>query len=443
MDFFAIVEQLRESSGALSLALAIALTLLLYYAVFRVRLRSIFDPLTVVVGFSAFASAFLIVLVNMGFVSVAKAGFVALCLGLLYLPLLAFGADRKQLRPVWRVQVPKPGQLLVLLVFHAGLQAIIYIGFGIPLLQDSRLTTFAAGGGIGVLSRLKDGIEFAAIVLAFIALRAPRRRHRLAWALLLSTAVSLLLSGSKGGILALPFGWYLAQVYCNGRWSLPKWSWRRRFVTFAALLAVPLAVLMGQGRGQAPGLNDVVQALALRVVAEGDGYAYFLADDRIDSLATRDLLAVIRPVLTMLRLAPTETAITPGFEVVRELFGDDTGGWGPNTRLPIYILYFYGAGGLALAPLFGMLLVWARRAVLASCGRSPIRFAILASVYAYSARIEVDPQITVNGWLNVALVCPILVVLALAWQTRPGGQRRVPLPPLRGGAAWAVPQPAR
>ena len=442
MDFFAIVEQLRESAGVISLVFAIVLTLLLYYAVFRFRLSSIFDPLTAVVAFSAVASAFLIVLVSMELVSVAKAGFVALCLALLYLPLLLFGSGRQRAKPLQRVQVPKPGTLFVLLIIHVALQAIVYIGFGIPLLQESRLTAFAAGGGIGVISRLKDGIEFGAIVLAFIALQAPSRRDRLAYALLISTGISLLLSGSKGAILSLPFGWYLAQVYGTGRWSLPKWSWRRRIVLFTALLAVPLAVLLGQSRAQSAGLGDVVQALAIRVVAEGDGYAYFLAGDRIDSLATGDLLAVIRPVLTTLRLAPAESAITPGFEVVRELFGDDAGAWGPNTRLPIFILYFYGVGGLVLAPLFGLLLVWNRRALLHSAGRSPIRFALLASLYAASARIEVDPQIAVNGWLDVALVSPIFVVLALAWQ-KGWMARRLASHASGPGGGWAAPELAR
>ena len=185
------------------------------------------------------------------------------------------------------------------------------------------------------------------------------------------------------------------------------------------LLAAPLIVIAVQSAGDTGGLAGVLQRLATRIAAEGDGYAYFLGDDLIDRIARPDWIAPLRQVLVAFRLVPAETAVNPGYEVVAEVLSIDSPSTGPNSRLPIYLLYFYGYGGIVFAPLLGMALGWARNRV-ARAGRiSPTSFALVAAAFLHVSRLEVDPQLTVAGLFGMVLAMPIfLAAMAL------GGERR-------------------
>jgi hypothetical protein len=252
-------------------------------------------------------------------------------------------------------------------------------------------------------------------------------------AILIQYVISALLSGSKGSLLAALFAWYLARVYHVGGWhavgKLPK--------TVIALIGVvalsPLLVIWVQNRATVGGLGESLGLLAMRVAAEGDPYAYFLGGDAIDAIARHDWLAPLRPVLAALRLGSVEDSINPGFEIIREVLGVDVPEAGPNSRLAVYLLYFYGYGGIIIAPLLGMALGGVRNFLGRRIRSSPMSFAIAAAVYFHFCRLEVDPQLTVAGLFGLGLVLPIFWLAKLAGGVRPRapGTRRLQLAPPR------------
>jgi len=185
-------------------------------------------------------------------------------------------------------------------------------------------------------------------------------------------------------------------------------------VLFALVVVSPLLVIWIQNRELGGGLGATFQVLAVRIAAEGDPYAYFLGHDAIDAISRHDWLAPLRPVLAALRLDSPENSVNPGFEVIREVLGVDSPMAGPNSRLAIYLLYFYGFGGVVLAPLLGVALGAARNFLGGRVRRSPISFAVAAAVYVHFCRLEIDPQLTVAGLFGLALVLPIFWLASLA-----------------------------
>ena len=345
MDFFSVLQAIIEEFGVAELVPLVGVVAVYWFA-FRKRLGSIFDPLTYVVVLSAITVILLFVLRTNDVVSQDKLIF-SLCTLALYYGTFSMVAERLPQKSRQRILPPQTGfrTLVVLFSANALLLGTTYAFFGIPLFLESRLAQFAGGGGVGVIARLTGGLQFASLLLAFMALRGGRRHRFWSKALIVQFVLSAILSGSKGAIVTAVFAWYLARVYAEGSWRVSiRWS-KGTVLAFGLILALPLFTLVVQSGSQGIDLVAAASGYATRFAAEGDGYVYFFGDDLIDRIARPDLLALARPILAALRLVPVDTAVNPGFEVIREIFSVDDPSTGPNTRLPIYLLYFYGVGG--------------------------------------------------------------------------------------------------
>lgn len=441
MSFFDVLDLLFEESNAFEALGLVSVVLLIYFFLFRRRLHSLFDPMLYVLTLSAVSTAFLLLMGLHGAVSVEKVKFVVATLGLFYAGFLTIdsSASRRNLtRPNAGALRPVNSTTLAIL-FSANfvVLAVSYIFFGVPLFLESRLAQFSNSGGFGLLGRLSLGLEFSTLVLGFIALLQGSSSRTWGKAILVQFLVSALLSGSKGSLITGLFAWYLSQVYFAGSWSpgsrLPRFMLRFLWL----VLAAPLIVISIQSVDDTGGPTGVLQRLATRVAAEGDGYAYFLGNDLIDQIARHDWIAPLRQVLVAFRLAPAATSVNPGYEVVAEVLSIDSPSAGPNSRLPIYLLYFYGYGGIVIAPLLGMTLGWARNRVACAGRWSPTLFALVAAVFFHLSRLEVDPQVTVSGLFGVFLTLPIFwAAMAL------GGERRLRrTPPRRSGTCKTAPSP--
>lgn len=423
MDFFSVLDSILEEFGLFELAAAMIGVGGVYFFAFRRCLRSVFDPLTYVVFFSAVTTILLVVLRSIEVVSIGKLTFSILALFLYYGAFLAVAAraPRHRSRQYAERRPPRAATLVVLLIANATLLGVTYAFFGVPLFLESRLSQFAGGGGFGVIARLTGGLEFASVLLGFIALRGGGSARPWGLALVVQFLIAAVLSGSKGAVLGAVFAWYLAQVYAIGSWRVPFKMSPLIVASLGAILALPLLTIVVQGGGLASDLRSAGLVYATRVAAEGDGYVYFFGGDLIDSIARHDLLALVRPILTGLRLAPVETAVNPGFEVMSEIFSIDGPSAGPNSRLAIYLLYFYGVGGIVLAPVLGVILGVARNGLLSASAPSPFRYVVVAAVYLNCTRFEVDPQITMNAIFNLVLALPIIWLAFAAGKPRRRG----------------------
>jgi hypothetical protein len=420
MNFFEVLAVLLSEADAARSMAVFSAVVFVYYLLFKRRLRSVFDPLVYVVAMSAVSTTLLLLMYAHGLVSSRKVMFVLATLGLFYAGFLAADRSRRPLK-----ESPKPGvaipsaTLITLFAAQFVVFALIYGLFGVPLLLDSRLSQFAGSGGFGVLTRTATGLEFVCVLLAIMARRQTQSGARFwANALLLQFIVTSLLSGSKGALLGGLFAWYLALLYETGRFGVVKRVSCGMKAAIALVVASPLAVIAVQTATEGADPLASSQALLVRVAAEGDAYAYFLGNDAIDTIARTDWLAPLRQLLVPLRLMPAQTQVNPGFEVITEVLGIDSPDQGPNSRLAIYLLFFYGEGGLVLAPLLGALLGFARNNLVRQTRRSPVVFAVAATVYVHMTKLEVDPQLTIAGLFGLLLVSPVLLLASLVGTPR-------------------------
>lgn len=423
MSFFDVLDLLFDESSLFEVLALLLAVLLIYFSLFRRRLHSLFDPLVFVLVLSAFSATVLLLMGIHGAVSIEKILFVVATLGLFYGGFLAMSSSeapsRSGRRAATRAYPVSSTTLAVLFCANFSVLVTTYIFFGIPLLLESRLAQFSGSGGFGVLGRLAIGLEFSSLVLGFIALQQSSRARYWAKAIVLQFVVSALLSGSKGSLLTGLFAWYLAQVYFAGSWSIRSKLPPFMIGFLCLVLVAPLLIISVQSSGDTGGLAGVVQRLATRIAAEGDGYAYFFGNDLIDRVARHDWIAPLRQILVAFRLAAPETSVNPGFEIVGEVLSIDSPSTGPNSRLPIYLLYFYGYAGILVAPFMGVAVGWARNRLVKVSWRSPTKFALEAAVYLHFSRLEVDPQLTVSGLFGLALTLPVFwTAMAL------GGDRR-------------------
>lgn len=423
MDFFSVLETILEQQGALQFCGLLLTVALVYHRVFRRKVRSLLDPLTYVLVFSSFTVVLLFILVSLDIIAADKFIFSVATLALFYGTfLLTAGNSRKVHRrqTAGALDRMNPASLVILLLINSTLLAATYIFFGVPLFLESRLSLWTNAGGFGVIGRLTGGLEFVSLLIGVVAARGRGPQRRWGAALIVQFIIAAILSGSKGSLLSILFAWYLSEVRRRKTWNVSVALSRKSAAAVVVLLALPLLTIAIQtGRDGATGVSAVV-SYATRVAAEGDGYVYFFGGDLIDKMARTDYLALVRPVLTGLRLSPVETAVNPGFEVMSQILSVDGVAAGPNSRLPIYILFFYGKPGIVLVPVLGLALGLARNAVIGAVNRSLYRYAVVASVYLACTKIEVDPQIFVNGLFNLGLALPVL------WLARIGGEMAVP-----------------
>lgn len=415
MNFALILEELAAEISVFGIASIFGIVLFVYYRLFRRRIASILDPLTYTVFFSAGTVTLLFVLSARSIVSLEKLLFTLATLLLFYATFywVTMPPGRSMARPSAPRNQSTPGTLTVLFGANTLLLGITYAFFGIPLLMESRLTLWSGGGGIGAIGRLSGGLQFVSVLLGFIALYDGTPRKLWAKLLVAQFVLSAMLGGSKGSLLTGIYAWYLAQVYVTRSWRVGLRLTPNTLLVTAIVLISPLLVILIQNREQGISLPEIAFAFITRVAAEGDGYLYFFADDVIDRISHFDLLALLQPILTAFRIVSAETAFNPGFEVVREVFAIDDPVSGPNSRLPIYLIYFYGYAGIVLAPLLGMILGLARNAALRSTGGTALRFSVAGAIYLLCTKLEADPQITMNGLFDLFLAAPVLLFAKL------------------------------
>jgi hypothetical protein len=416
MDFFTALALLQEQVhifSVLAIALAVALA---YYLAFHGRLHHLFDPLSWVLVFSSVTLTLLLILYLEDFISSSK---VAWTLGVLVAFYGSFLLLETYERSSPRAQIvtntvqmrpPERSALLMLLVVNSALWVVTYVFFGIPLFLESRLEQFAQGGGVGLLSRLTSGLDFVCLVMGMLSLRLGQGARLLGLLLVAQYIITAMLSGSKAALVSLLFAYYLVEACAQGRWDTRLKTSGGKLMLAGLVILSPIAVLIAKG---VDGDTNAIVQLFTRVAAEGDAYILFYGGDLIDELARFDPIALLRPLLATFRLASPESMVNPGFEVVASVLGVDNPTAGPNSRLPIYLYFFYGWSGLALAPLLGIGLYASRRAVRRSFQSSPLHFSVQCSIYLLFTKVEVDPQLTVNGLVNLLIVFPILSLAAL------------------------------
>ena len=272
---------------------------------------------------------------------------------------------------------------------------------GIPLFMNSRLELYQdAAPGSGILTK------FAAITSVFILLYSFHRlleyKEKKYFLVFSFIIVDCLLSGSKGAIVTLFYGYFYYSYFYKGK--APKLE--KKFIPL--LVSFPIIVILaGVGSEYEEGLYGALLGLLFRFTAFGDVYWYAYPNGMIDTINyDTPLLHFFSGILGPLRIIPWENVEKPiGVKLYWALINVDDGTiGGPNARIPIAAWVYFKWGGLLFSLLAGIIMGKLIYGVRKFIPHSLLGIILYCLIYAAAINIPTDFSIFLDSLITMLLL---------------------------------------
>jgi oligosaccharide repeat unit polymerase len=351
LEYFASVS---EAPGTYFLIMII--TVACYLFILRKQFYSIFDPLFYATLFGAFAATCAVFLwwrdlIDTKYFIQFTCTECAFFIGLLLFKPINFnnlsirsvegGGQRRFLNALYMVSATT----FILT------QAISYATLGIPFLSDSRLSYYAAGGGIGALGHI-IGVtwSFSCYLLIYRLARNSEIGHRIHLSDIfvgVSLLTSVALSGSRSGLMQVIFLIFYSRFLLKGNRSgliADKFLGRlQKTILIAAVVGAILIVSVKAGGGA---IDGSIFVLLQRLAVNGDVFFMAYSTHIIDTLSPKSaFLALFGSLLAMFRLvAPASLPEPLGFQIFRAVYGS-VDFVGPNPRHNVFGVVYFGIFG--------------------------------------------------------------------------------------------------
>lgn len=394
-----------------------------WFLLLRRRTVGFFDPLFFVLFGSAFGWAIVGFMLWRGDIETKYAVSFAAAESAFYLGLYAVAWLPRRL-PAGVPSAERPGFAACVFAssaaLHVAATSAMWAIAGIPLFRVSRLGAFVGSGGLGVVERLIDSAGGIALFTATYLLigNAPARsgRHWPYHAFLVWFVISIALSGSKSGLLAVGQCVFAVAFLYTG---LPRrhdsfWGGRAGKVFIVAATAFALVVLVIQ---QGENLAGALVGLGIRLVSFGDIYIHAYPSGAIESLqGSNPFVGLLGGFLSTFRLFPASDLYTHvGYQFTLLSAPDLDYVAGPNARHPVLGYHYFGP--------FAWLFSFALGGVTALLQRAlyfPAQRHFLGSLFAYlmyialvnlSADFDYALSRVANAVIALCLVLPPAFVL--------------------------------
>ena len=399
------------------------LFLIMNLVVMRRYIYSVFDPLLFFIVLSAAGGAVVPYLYHFDLI------------GPVYLwsyigTQLAFTAGFLLVRPPAAVRSPIPtvvptytGPIQVLyplsVVFFITAQLTVYSVIGLPIFLESRLETFADGGGFGSLSRIifvTSSISLVCAVYRLTLLKRSRVIRILDSFVLIFCVVVALLSGSKGALLALIFNISLALFFARRFYGIDRAEMNvRRFFILLVASTIPVAFVTIYVQSGIDNLLELAGVVAMRFFQSGEIYFMVYPNDILNRLQDGNgLLALFYSPLGSLRLIPRESLpINLGLQAFWYHY-DTSLLSGPNARHNVFGLFYFGPWfSLLFSFVLGLTYSIARNSTYRMLSRSPIGMTLYVLIVSCAMYIEQDVAGQAIEYLfSVIVLFPILYVIS-------------------------------
>lgn len=400
----------------------------LHYLIFRSQVKSILDPyfLAIISSIFCFTVVFLLFFTN----NISLYLFLSYVLTqtVFFLGLYTFRVKNiKNDINIANLKSSKYSSLIAFYFFSSVYivsQLFIYKIKGIPLFMESRLETFASGGGAGVLGRISDVSSIFSIYTFFLVINIDKFRISEVpkYLILLLIFITFFLSGSKSSFLIVfnVFWCYIIFSKINGGDYLSYFKLLKKNIKLIVILSLSVVFIIINVQSSNPinasenALNPFL-ALCLRFLHSGDifWYAYpnnvylNISDNRWFSALFNDTLGLLR-IQDWSKL-PEAIGIT-----LKNIHHPSDILQGPNARHNVFGLIYYGFwGGIFFSFFLGAVLSFIRN-------KLPyiIRFDILGGgIFTYfmcrGASIDSDPMLAITYLNNIVFIFPILFICYL------------------------------
>ena len=302
---------------------------------------------------------------------------------------------------------------------HIGFQLLTYVVVGIPLLLESRMSTFAGGSGFGLIGRI---IEIVNVLGTFLLL----------YRVFYCSAISLigkfynylylfLVSGSKTNLIFLVYylfflNLYMLKIKGNSVVEIVKRISKFQKILIYSSIPLIFAVMYIQLVNSGSESEDSpLLALGQRIISFGDIY-YMTFPDNVIRIMNNDsgLLQLFKDPLGMLRIVPWEKLpLDCGIEIYQYHYPNGTLS-GPNTRYNYFaILYFNTIGQIIYCFIVGLITSFMRNTFFKLLPTNIIFGAIYTLFAINLIYIYQDQAFTVARFFNIITIVPVLIIFTL------------------------------
>ena len=266
--------------------------------------------------------------------------------------------------------------------------------------MNSRLELYQdAASGSGILSKF-GSISFIFILLYSLHRILEYKEIRYLW-ILSFLIVDCFLSGSKGAILSIFFGYfYYCFFYKNRAPKLPK-----KYIPLIALFPI-IVIGAGVGSEYGEGLYGGFLSLLFRFTAYGDVYWYAYPNNVIDSINYHTpVLHFFSGLLGPLKIVSWENVEKPiGVKLYWALINSDDGTiGGPNARIPIASWVYFKWGGLLMSLIFGYIMAKVIYSIRKYIPHSLLGIIIYSFFYSAALTIPFDTTVFFDNMITILL----------------------------------------
>jgi oligosaccharide repeat unit polymerase len=306
-------------------------------------------------------------------------------------------------------------------------QIIIYLLKGIPLFMQSRLETFADGGGAGILGRITDVTSIISLYAFFIVVRFDKFRLEEIpkYIIFFSICISFFLSGSKSSFLVIlyVFWCFIFIQRINGGDYLKYLSFIKKHLKKVIVLSLIIVyiIISIQLSNDSDNIGNSINpfyALIIRFVHSGDIYWYAypnniyrtIRDDQWFTALFNDTLGFLR-IYSWDRL-PKAIGIT-----FKDIHHPSDILQGPNARHNIFGLIYFGyVGSILFSFIIGVIIGFIRNRVPYYFSNNIIGGGLVTYLLCKTSAFDTDPMLTITFLDNVIFIFPVLFLMYLVFK---------------------------
>lgn len=400
----------------------------LHYLVFKKHIKSIFDPYLISAVSNAFCFAvvcFLYFLNNISFYL-----FISYLLTQLFfvlgLNLFSLNKNFKNIsvlnsRNSYRSNIVAFYFFSIIFLIS---QIAIYVTKGIPLFMDSRLETFSAGGGSGILGRIADVSSIFSIYAFFLIIKFNNFKFNdlIKYLILLLILLTFFLSGSKSNFLII-FSVFWCSIIFNkikGREYFSNLKFLKKAIKPLILFSFFIVLLIIKVQSSKSNITDEnslnpILAFVLRLVHSGDVYWYSYPNNVYLSInGDRWFSALFTDTLGLLRVVEWDKLPEAIGITLKNIHHPSDIPQGPNARHNVFgIIYFGFLGSIVFSFCLGFILSFIRNKLPQLVSNDFLGGGIFTYLMCKGSAIDTDPMLTITYFDNLIFVFPILFICYL------------------------------
>lgn len=390
---------------------SLLICIIIYIPIIKRVVYNFFDPLLFALVFAILANSIPMFLYFTDYISNDKFAFVVISEVLFWFGYFLCAKNKIQFSGDSIVNDNKISYVLFwfFLALNILSHLITYSFFGIPLFNETRLSTYTNSGGWGLLSHISKFASFYILVYGFYLYFNKPRSSPIFIFVILTSVVFSFLSGSKSSILEIFFAFFIYKYFYEKTNISFKSMRKYLFIGFL----FPFIVIGFQHGSGASTLNSLV-SFSIRLLANGDVYWMGFPNDLIDLINIKNpfnyLFSRILGPFRIIDISSVPAVIGA------QLYWINYPSWegvmkGPNTRLPVLSWVLFRWFGLFLSFFIGVFCAWWRTRITQHLPHGIITVILYGYVYLSFNAFFTDPLLASSSIFSMSISFFVIYVL--------------------------------